>query len=83
MPEYANDLHISAAQCRAARGYLGWNRAQLAIKAKVSYETLGCFENDKFVPTLRWIRKVEDCLEAHGIEIVNLGDDILTLLLEP
>ena len=39
-----NKLTLSAAQCRAARGLLGWTQADLAQETGLSVVSLGAFE---------------------------------------
>ena len=59
---------ISAGQCKAARGYLGWSREDLAKKAGVSRAMVADFEVGRR-DTLAAMRNVlQDALEAAGVE---------------
>jgi transcriptional regulator with XRE-family HTH domain len=58
---------MSAGQCRAARGYLGWSREELAKAAGVSRAMVADFEGGKR-DTLSVMRNaLQDALEAAGV----------------
>jgi transcriptional regulator with XRE-family HTH domain len=61
---------ISPAQCRAARGLLGWNQQDLAKAAKVGLNTLRNFEAAKSVPMTNNLAAIQSSLEAAGIEFI-------------
>ena len=59
---------MSAGQCKAARGYLGWGREELAKAAGVSRAMVADFEGGKR-ETLSVMRNaLQDALEAAGVE---------------
>ena len=62
---------VSAAQCRGARGMLGWNQGQLADAAKVSRPTLVNFERGVRTPYKNNLIAIRIALEAAGIEFIE------------
>ncbi|PWE29988.1 transcriptional regulator [Maritimibacter sp. 55A14] len=61
-------MPITADQCRAARGLLGWNQARLARAAGVSRVTLSTFESGTRTPIPNNLRAIADCLLQAGVE---------------
>jgi transcriptional regulator with XRE-family HTH domain len=61
---------ISAAQCRAARGMLGWSQGQLSAAARVSEKTIADFERQARAPYDRTLADVQAALEAAGVEFI-------------
>lgn len=64
-------MTISGAQCRAARGLIGWSQTQLCDAAKVGRATLANFEAEKTTPYERTLRDIQDALEAAGIIFID------------
>lgn len=61
-------MQMTAGQCRAARGYLGWSQTDLAEHAKVSRAMIADFEGGKRRTHDAMRNAVQDVLEAAGVE---------------
>lgn len=61
---------ISAAQCRAARGLLGWTQEQLATASEVAVVSIGQFEKEKAEPRRATLAAIRAALEAAGVIFV-------------
>lgn len=61
--------------CRAARGWLGWNQAQLAAAAGVSQSTVRDFETGKRTPIANNLRFMQRALEDEGIVFMVDADE--------
>lgn len=61
---------ISAAQVRAARGLLGWNRDRLVEASAVPKRTIVRFEDEVTSPRSSTITAIRTALEAAGVEFV-------------
>ena len=66
-------MKISAPQCRAARGLLGWNTRQLAKNSGIAESTLRDFEKERHVPIARNMTRLIEVFETAGVEFTN-GD---------
>jgi transcriptional regulator with XRE-family HTH domain len=66
-------MSFTAAQCRAARGLLGWSQAELAASSTVATKTLADFERGARVPYERTLADIRRTLESAGIEFLNHG----------
>jgi transcriptional regulator with XRE-family HTH domain len=68
---------ISARQCRAARGLLGWSQDQLAEAAKVARATIANFETGKSLPVTNNLAAIRSALEDAGVRFIpeNGGGD--------
>ncbi|MDR6666390.1 helix-turn-helix transcriptional regulator [Rhizobium sp. 1399] len=64
-------MTISGAQCRAARGLIGWSQSDLCDAAKVGRATLANFEAEKTTPYDRTLRDIESALEAAGVRLID------------
>lgn len=62
---------MTPAQCRAARGYLGWSQRDLALKADIARGTIADFERGVHQPGRRTIRDLVAVLTAAGLTIGN------------
>lgn len=62
---------ISPAQCRAARGLLGWTQQQLGTEAEVSPSTVKFFEGDKKTTHPRTVEALRRAFEAAGVEFLE------------
>jgi transcriptional regulator with XRE-family HTH domain len=65
---------MSAAQCRAARGLVGWSQEDLAMASRVSPATIATFETGKRSPYDRTLADIQRALESAGVEFTN-GDE--------
>lgn len=61
---------IVGPQCVAARGLVGWSRAQLSEASGVSMATLADFESGKRQPYERTLRDIEGALESAGVVFI-------------
>lgn len=64
---------LTPGQCRAARGFLDWTRAELAERTGLSLSTIASFEQGKrgtYRPNLMAIRTA---LEAAGVRFADDG----------
>jgi len=68
---------ISARQCRAARGLLGWSQDQLAEAANVARATIANFETGKSLPVANNLAAIRSAFEASGVVLIpeNGGGD--------
>jgi ribosome-binding protein aMBF1 (putative translation factor) len=66
-------MELTAAQCRAARGLIGWSQQQLATASKVAKPTIANFEVGKSTPYERTAKDLVAALEAAGVEFTNGG----------
>jgi transcriptional regulator with XRE-family HTH domain len=64
-------MELTAAQCRAARGLIGWSQQQLATASKVAKPTIANFEAGKSTPYERTAKDLVAALEAAGVEFTN------------
>lgn len=64
---------ISAAQCRAARGFLHWSRDELASRADVAVRTLVDFERGERSPISNTLRAIRQAFEAAGVTFTEDG----------
>jgi predicted transcriptional regulator len=62
---------ITAAQCRGARGILGWNQADLAKAAEVAVLTVQQFEAGTGKPRRATVAVIRQALESAGIEFID------------
>jgi len=60
----------SAGQIRAARGLLGWSRAELARRARVARNSVARVERGTLVST-RTLSAIAKAMEAHGIVFLH------------
>jgi transcriptional regulator with XRE-family HTH domain len=61
---------LTPAQCRAARGWLDWNQADLAREARVSMSTVRDFESGKRTPIANNLEALRRAIEAAGVQLV-------------
>ena len=67
-------MSISAAQCRAARGLIGWSQSDLCNASRVGRATLANFESEKSTPYDRTLRDIQSALEAVGVTFLQTSD---------
>lgn len=58
---------MTPAQCRAARGLLGWSQGELGERAQVAQKTITKFESEARVPHARTIDALVKVLEDAGV----------------
>jgi predicted transcriptional regulator len=66
-------MEMSPAQCRAARGWLGWSQARLANEANVSLSTVRDFEVGRHMPRLLNMHSMMNAFENAGIQFSCIG----------
>ncbi|HXB79174.1 MAG TPA: helix-turn-helix transcriptional regulator [Bradyrhizobium sp.] len=64
-------MSISAAQCRGARGLLGWSQSDLSEASKTATKTIADFERGARQPYPRTLEDVRKALERAGIEFID------------
>lgn len=64
---------ILPAQCRSARGFLDWTRADLAKASGVSVETVKNFEHGTFTPNDASRTAIIAAFEAQGVGFTEGG----------
>lgn len=62
---------ITFAQCRAARGLLGWSQQELAKKCDMHKQTISNFEANHGSPSKETIEKITHIFEIGGIEFID------------
>jgi transcriptional regulator with XRE-family HTH domain len=62
---------ITAAQCRAARGLLGWSQLDLAKFAGVGVVTVHQLESNASQPRRATVDVVRRAFEAAGVEFID------------
>ena len=65
---------LSPAQCRAARGLLGWSQGDLADRAGVSRSTVKDFETERHALHHSTERLLIEAIEAGGVALIAAGD---------
>ena len=63
-------MSISPAQCRGARGILGWSQSDLSEASKTATKTIADFERGARAPYARTLQDVRHALEKAGIEFI-------------
>ncbi|RTM15393.1 MAG: XRE family transcriptional regulator [Bradyrhizobiaceae bacterium] len=58
---------VTAAQVRAARGWLGWSQDDLASKSGVSQRSIARFELERSVPYVKTLARIRRAFEGAGI----------------
>ena len=64
-------MSISPAQCRGARGLLGWSQSDLSAASKTATKTIADFERGAREPYPRTLEDVRGALEKAGIEFIG------------
>ncbi len=62
---------ITPAQCRAARGLIGWNQGQLAEAANVARQTINDFETGKRMPIANNLVAIERAFAAASVVFID------------
>lgn len=63
-------MSINPAQCRGARGLLGWSQSDLSEASKTATKTIADFERGARAPYARTLEDVRRALEKAGIEFI-------------
>ena len=63
-------MSISPAQCRGARGLLGWSQSDLSEASKTATKTIADFERGAREPYPRTLEDVRGALEKAGVEFI-------------
>jgi len=66
-------MHLTAAQCRAARAYLGWTAADVATTAGVGIMTVKRLEGGQAMNEAS-ITKIVDAFASGGIAFIAAGE---------
>ncbi len=64
-------MSISPAQCRGARGLLGWTQSDLSKASRTATKTIADFERGAREPYPRTLDDVRGALEMAGIEFIE------------
>ena len=64
-------IMVTPAQCRAARGLLGWNQQELARQAGVGIVTVHQLETGVSQPRRATLDVVRRALESAGVEFID------------
>jgi len=64
-------MPITAEQCRAGRGLLGWTQDDLATNARVSRATVADFEANSRRPMTNNLAAIEDAMFAAGVDFIG------------
>ena len=64
-------MSISSAQCRGARGLLGWSQSDLSEASKTATKTIADFERGARAPYQRTLEDVRSALEKAGVEFID------------
>jgi transcriptional regulator with XRE-family HTH domain len=67
---------LTAIQCRAARGLLGWSQTDLGQTARVDIKTITKFERGERAPHPRTIEALTKALEDGGVEFLDPVDGV-------
>ena len=62
---------VTREQCRAARGLLGWNQADLAEAALIGIVTVRQFETGAHEPRRLTLHAIRRAFEAAGVEFID------------
>ena len=63
-------MSINPAQCRGARGLLGWTQSDLSEASKTATKTIADFERGAREPYPRTLEDVRGALEKAGVEFI-------------
>ena len=64
-------MSITAAQCRAARGLLGWTQQVLADRARVGTVAINQLENETSQPRRATLDVIRRAFEAAGVDFID------------
>ena len=63
-------MSITPAQCRGARGLLGWSQSNLSKASKTATKTIADFERGARDPYPRTLEDIQSALEIAGVEFI-------------
>jgi len=81
--QYMSVVRMTPAQCRAARGLLGWTAADLARAASVSVFTIRNFEEERSVPDPAIVRSMRRAFDGAGIRFDDAAEGVGVSLRDP
>ena len=64
-------MMITPAQCRAARGLIGWNQQDLAKEARIGVVTVHQLEKGVSQPRRATLDVIKRAFEAAGVEFID------------
>jgi transcriptional regulator with XRE-family HTH domain len=64
-------MSISPAQCRAARGLLGWSQSDLSKASRTATKTIADFERGARAPYPRTLEDIREAIEQAGVEFID------------
>jgi transcriptional regulator with XRE-family HTH domain len=64
-------MSITAAQCRAARGLLGWTQQALADRAGIGTVAINQLENELSQPRRATLDVIRRAFEAAGVDFID------------
>ena len=64
-------MSITPAQCRGARGLLGWSQSDLSKASRIATKTVADFERGARVPYPRTLDDIQGALEKAGIQFIS------------
>ena len=64
-------MTISASQCRAARGLLGWTQQLLADRAGVGTVAINQLENEQSQPRRATLDVIRRAFESAGVDFID------------
>jgi transcriptional regulator with XRE-family HTH domain len=67
-------MPITPGQCKAARGLIDMDQAELAVLSSISRNTIVDFEKAKRTPGTNNLAAIQRALEAAGVEFTNGGE---------
>ena len=68
---------MTPAQCRAARGLLGWSQSELGERARVAQKTITKFESEARVPHPRTIEALVKVFEGEGVVFLEATETVV------
>src|ERR1700757_5047469 len=66
-------MSITTAQIRGARGILNWSQADLAERTGISATSIGSIENGVSTPRANTLTLIQKAFESAGIEFIDGG----------
>ena len=64
-------MSITAAQCRAARGLLGWTQQTLADRARIGTVAINQLENEVSQPRRATLDVIRRAFEEGGVDFID------------
>ena len=64
---------MTPAQCRAARGALGWNQMELSVRAGIYFTSVSNFEREARAPGKALVKALRDAFMEAGVVFYKNG----------